>query len=218
MNKKQRQQRGGHGTASRGIGQLLIALAAGCTWVSTRMAWVTVTAYDDKAGQAVKVLSGSRWAAELGAGALIFVAALVGTFLVPRLAGIITAIVGAALSWVPVRVLVSVDVDKAHHLVTQTAENQHSDAPLAQWAEVTGATAHTPGPALAIVGCALGIVGGVLVALAGKKPRAAAASGKYEAPASRTEKVADDLEKDPDSGRVQWDALDAGFDPTDPDR
>ena len=42
-------------------------------------------------------------------------------------------------------------------------------------------------------------------------------SGAYETPEVRRERVRDDLSREPESGRVLWDALDAGVDPTDPD-
>ena len=38
---------------------------------------------------------------------------------------------------------------------------------------------------------------------------------KYETEAVRREKLGEDLEARPDSGRVMWDALDSGIDPTD---
>ena len=37
---------------------------------------------------------------------------------------------------------------------------------------------------------------------------------KYEQETVRREKIRDDLESQPDSGRVMWDALDADIDPT----
>ena len=43
------------------------------------------------------------------------------------------------------------------------------------------------------------------------KPR----STKYESPAARQERIAEELETTTDSGRVMWDALDADIDPTD---
>ena len=39
---------------------------------------------------------------------------------------------------------------------------------------------------------------------------------KYEKETVRREKVREDLEEDPQSGRVLWDAISADIDPTDP--
>jgi len=43
-------------------------------------------------------------------------------------------------------------------------------------------------------------------------------SSAYETPEVRRQRIAEDLEEDPQSGRVLWDALDAGVDPTDLDK
>ena len=60
----------------------------------------------------------------------------------------------------------------------------------------------------------LGLAGGVLlIARPGEdSPR----QNKYEKETVRREKVREDLEEDPQSGRVLWDAISADIDPTDP--
>ena len=66
-----------------------------------------------------------------------------------------------------------------------------------------------------IAAALLGLAGGVLlVARPGEdSPR----QNKYEKETVRREKVREDLEEDPQSGRVLWDAISADIDPTDPD-
>ena len=68
---------------------------------------------------------------------------------------------------------------------------------------------------LFLAAAALGVVGGVLLAM--KPGSARSGSSKYETPEARREGVEKDLDDNPGSGRVLWDALDAGVDPTDRD-
>ena len=73
------------------------------------------------------------------------------------------------------------------------------------------------GPSISVLGSVLGLIGGALLALrpGGDAPR----QHKYETEAVRMDNVRADLEEDPSSGRVLWDALSADIDPTqDPTR
>ena len=67
---------------------------------------------------------------------------------------------------------------------------------------------------MALAAAVLGLAGGaLLVARPGEdSPR----QNKYEKETVRREKVREDLEEDPQSGRVLWDAISADIDPTDP--
>jgi len=51
--------------------------------------------------------------------------------------------------------------------------------------------------------------------LAARPGRDAVTVNKYEKASQRREKIEHDLEAEPDSGRVLWDAIDADMDPTD---
>ena len=44
-----------------------------------------------------------------------------------------------------------------------------------------------------------------------------ATKNKYEKASQRREKIEQDLQDEPESGRVLWDAIDADIDPTDQD-
>ena len=68
---------------------------------------------------------------------------------------------------------------------------------------------------LAIVAAALGVIGGVILAM--QPGERTEANSRYVTPEVRREHVHEDLADNPDSGRVLWDALDAGVDPTEVD-
>jgi uncharacterized membrane protein (TIGR02234 family) len=62
-------------------------------------------------------------------------------------------------------------------------------------------------------GAAVALFGGVLLAM--KPGTDSAKLNRYERKQDRAAKISRDLEAEPDSGRVMWDALDADIDPTD---
>ncbi|MBI9000802.1 TIGR02234 family membrane protein [Corynebacterium sp. CCM 9185] len=200
---------------------LIVGAGAVSLWLSSRLVWVTVSAFDDKSGDAVRELPGAVWASEVTVIALVLLAGTLGAFAlrgaVRRGIGALTALAAVGASWAPLSLLAgSPDPERARMLLTSGAATQRANSPvtLSDWATVTGLDVHITGPVVAFVGCALALVGGVLLVL---RPGAAAqqASSRYVTPGARQARLEEDLEQSPDSGRVLWDALDADIDPTD---
>lgn len=200
--------------AAAGLGLGALAL-----WFGAGMDWISVTAFDDKAGTVEQTVSGSAWSTELTAVALLLAAGCVAGFALRRLGrrivGVVCAVAAAAVAWVPVSVLTrGVDPTRVHELLTSGLTSQRASAPvnLNEWAELTELHIHAGGPALAIVGAAVAFVAAIVLAM---RPGNDAVGTKYERATTRKEKALDDLEREPDSGRTLWDALDADIDPTD---
>ena len=103
-------------------------------------------------------------------------------------------------------------------LTSGSASQRASDAvTVADWAQISAIEVHAMGPSLALLCCALALVVAVLLV---RRPGTVKKqkSSAYETPEVRRQRIAEDLEEDPQSGRVLWDALDAGVDPTDLDK
>ncbi|TNL99460.1 TIGR02234 family membrane protein [Corynebacterium tapiri] len=194
--------------------------AAGMLWLASNMQWLTVSADDDKAGPQSVAVKGSTYSTEILAVALLVVAAAVALLVLRRwgrrfVAGIAgLAAIGASLS--PVSILTTdPDYSRLHALLsTRTSARKATDAPaLESWAQITGVEVHHLGPVLALLACALVVMAAVVVLM---RPGAdGVRANAYERKATRAEKLQEDLEESPDSGRVMWDALDEDIDPTD---
>lgn len=207
-----------------GLALALILVSAIGLWLAGRAAWLTVTTFDDKSGEAVNDLVGATWAPESTALALALAAGVAATLILGgagrRIIGALAAVIAAAASWSPLMLLTrGADPARALDLLTSGAATQRANAPVtvSDWAQVQDLQVHVPGPAAAIAVAALGVLGGALLLV---RPGGAASrrrSGAYETPEVRRERVREDLDREPESGRVLWDALDAGVDPTDPD-
>lgn len=200
-------------------------MAAGALglWVSSRMTWVTAAIEDDKAGAATRELTGSVWALESTAVALLVLAGVIAGLALRRgsriIVGAVVALAGAGAAWRPIQLLTyGADPARAHSLLQAgetVTSGRSATAPetISSWAQVIDASVNTAGPAVALLGTACALLGGVLLAY--KPGEDSARSNRYETRAARAEKLADDLDTDPDSGRVMWDALDEDIDPTD---
>ena len=107
------------------------------------------------------------------------------------------------------------DPARAKSLLTSGVATQNSSAPttLSDWAQVTDLHVNALGPSLALLGCAVALVGGIVVAM--RPGEDTPKRNQYETKAARREKLEEDLADAPESGRVMWDALDEGIDPTD---
>ncbi|MDD7582200.1 TIGR02234 family membrane protein [Corynebacterium sp. 32222D000AT] len=204
------------------IGPLLMALGAIGLWGSSRMSWVQASAEDDKSGGQVVDILGSHWSVELMAVMLLLLAGTLAGLVLRRLArrvvAIVCAVAAAAVAWRPLQLLTAgPDVQRAQDILQAGQDNDLAVdvTSISDWAVITEASAHTAGPVLALVAAAVALFGAVL--LATRPGEDTARSNKYETPAMRQEKLAQDLEESPDSGRVLWDALDADIDPTDLD-
>ncbi len=207
----------------RKFGPLLFALAAVVLWVSARLTWVEAGVADDKSGMATVELNGAFWALELSAVALVFLAGAVAGLALRagarRVIGILVALIAAAVAWRPLSLLVyGADAARAQSLLqsAQSQSNAVDAVSISSWAVVVDTSVHQLGPLLALAGAAAALVGGILLALRPGQDRARPT--RFQTKAARNEKLAEDLETSPDSGRVMWDALDEDIDPTDLDR
>lgn len=205
----------------RKFGPLLMAVAATLLWFSSQTTWITATVDDDKAGTGELAVQGSTWSLELTAIALLFLAGVIAGLALRRTArrivGAVVALAAIGVSWRPMAALTSqVDLARLQMLLQaqQSNDNAVESVAISSWAVVRDATVSPLGPVLALIAAAFGLVGGILLAM---RPGAdGVRSTKYETKAARAEKLEEELETAPDSGRVMWDALDEGIDPTDP--
>lgn len=207
-----------------GIALLLTLVSAAGLWLAGRAAWLTVTTFDDKSGEAVNDLVGATWAPETTALALALAAAVAATLIMGgigrRIVGGLAAVIAAAAAWSPLQLLTAgADPERALDLLSSGAATQRANAPVtvSDWAQIQDLQIHNLGPILSVIAAALGVLGGVLLLVRPGGHVAKRRSGAYETPEVRRERVREDLSHEPESGRVLWDALDAGVDPTDMD-
>lgn len=198
------------------ISALLLAVAALILWAASRMPWITAETFDDKSGDATHAVIGGLWSTEQTAVALLLLAGAVAGLALRRtgrrIVGVISALAGIGASWASLGLLAGEpDPQRVHQLLSTGDETV-----IASWAEIAGLEVHTAGPALAMVGAAVALFGGVLLAM--RPGTDSAKLNRYETRQAREAKIAEDLEAEPDSGRVMWDALDADIDPTDTSR
>ncbi|OLT51410.1 hypothetical protein BJF89_06670 [Corynebacterium sp. CNJ-954] len=206
----------------RSLALLLTVLSAAGLWGAGQMTWLTVTVEDDKSGESVKNIIGSVWDAAGTPLALAMLAAMILSMalqpLARRILGGISALLAAVAGIAAVTLLSGEpDLDRAQSLLVSGAGTQRESDPvqISEWAVVLDGHVHAAPVVLFLAAAALGVVGGVLLAM---KPGAARSGhSKYETPEARREGVEKDLDDNPGSGRVLWDALDAGVDPTDRD-
>ena len=195
------------------IAALLLAVSAAVLWAASRMAWITVDTFDDKSGDATNAIIGGLWSTEQTAVAMLLLAGSIAGFALRRvgrrMVGVISALAGLGVSWAPLGLLAGEpDPQRAHQLLSTGEE-----AKIAAWAEIANLDVTSAGPALAMFGAAVALFGGVLLAM--KPGTDSAKLNRYERKQDRAAKISRDLEAEPDSGRVMWDALDADIDPTD---
>ena len=202
------------------LASLMLAGGAVALWVSSRLAWLTVTADDDKAGTKTVTIHGASWSTELIAAAIMLAAAAIAGLILRRagrrIVGGLAAVVAAAGGWFILQVLVGGTPDAQRALAILSTNNTTSatkGAQLTSWAQITAIDVNTPPVILALIGVAIGLVGGVILAaypgVDGPKRT------QYERKQRRTAHIAAELAAEPDSGRVLWDAIDADIDPTD---
>lgn len=198
------------------IAALLLAVSAAVLWAASRMAWITVDTFDDKSGDATNAIIGGLWSTEQTAVAMLLLAGSIAGFALRRVGrrvvGVISALAGIGVSWAPLGLLAGEpDPQRAHQLLSTGEE-----AKIAAWAEIANLDVTSAGPALAMFGAAVALFGGVLLAV--RPGTDSAKRNRYERKQDRQAKLAQDLQQEPDSGRVMWDALDADIDPTDTSR
>ncbi|WP_448852469.1 TIGR02234 family membrane protein [Corynebacterium sp. 335C] len=206
------------------LAMALVAVSAVGIWLASRGTWLTVRTADDKAGESVIDMVGATWAPETTALVLTMLAGVAATLILGsvgrRVVGVLAAIVAAGASWSPLQLLTSgADPQRALDLLTAGQASQRASDPVTvtDWATVADLQTHGLMPGLAIAAAALGVLGGVLLAVRPGGGAARRRAGAYETPEVRRSRVREDLKEEPTSGRVMWDALDAGVDPTDVD-
>lgn len=204
----------------RNLALVLTLLSAAGLWGTGQMTWLTASVVDDKTGESTEQIIGRVWDAAGTPLALAMLAAMILSFaLAPmarRVLGGISAALAAIAGFAAVMLLGGdPDLDRAQQLLTTGAATQRSTDPvqISDWATVVDASVHTFPVVLALLAAACGVVGGVLLAM--KPGEARQGHSRYETPEARREGVLEDLNEEPGSGRVLWDALDAGVDPTD---
>ena len=205
---------------NRRIAMVLVVLAAAGLWASGRMKYVTASIFDDKSGDSVRTLVGSVWDPAATPLALAMLACLILSLamqpVVRRVLGGLVVLLAATASFRSVILLTSdVDLARVHDLLASGAATQKQSDPqtIAEWAQVVDAQVHYAPVVLAIAAAALGVIGGVILIMRpGEKSEG---NSRYLTPEARRQSVHEDLAANPDSGRVLWDALDAGVDPTD---
>lgn len=204
----------------RNLALVLTLLSAAGLWGTGQMTWLTASVVDDKTGESTEQIIGRVWDAAGTPLALAMLAAMILSFaLAPmarRVLGGISAALAAIAGFAAVMLLGGdPDLDRAQQLLTTGAATQKSTDPvqISDWATVVDASVHTFPVVLALLAAACGVVGGVLLAM--KPGEARQGHSRYETPEARREGVVEDLKEEPGSGRVLWDALDAGVDPTD---
>lgn len=202
---------------------LLVAASAAILWLAGRMNFVTVEVQDDLAGNTTRHLNGSVWDPAATPLALAMLAATLLSFalqpLLRRVLGGVIVVLAGIASFRSVELLtVDIDLMRAQNLLTSGVATQNSQDPnqISQWAVVLSGQTHSLPLVLALLGAALGVVGGVVLLMRPGLP--SAGHSRYETPEARRAGAQQDLEENPDSSRVLWDALDAGVDPTDEDR
>ncbi|MFI1918472.1 TIGR02234 family membrane protein [Nocardia sp. NPDC020380] len=214
------------GSKRRPIGAVvLLAIAAALLWASSRMTWVSLEVTSDKGLPKTVHLNGSTWFGALTPLALVLLATIAAVFATKgwmrRLVGVVIAVL-AAVAAVPGFALL---VGKG-----KTAERAATLAELRTW-ETGGAETTATLPALlAVVGAIAAFLAGLL--LTRMPSESAQMSGKYDNPVFRKSAAAEQVAEHHAvnrasesgsqpaaagelSGRVLWDALDAGADPTD---
>lgn len=205
------------------LSALLIGAGALVVWISSRMTWITVEAFDDKSGATTQSLVGATWSTEIMALALALAAACVAGLVLRRtgrrIVGGLAAVLAVGASLSPLSLLTgeatAEDAERARSLLTSGVASQRASEGtlLSEWAEITDLSTHPVAAVVALIGCALALFGGVLLTM---RPGAdGVQASRFERRQARADKIRTDLEQAPDSGRVMWDALDEDIDPTD---
>ncbi|WP_067697398.1 TIGR02234 family membrane protein [Nocardia jejuensis] len=204
---------------------ILLAIAAGLLWAASRMTWVKLEVTSDFGVSRTVNLGGATWFGALTPLALALVATIAAVFAargwLRRILGVVVAVL-AAVSAVPAYALLMGQ--------GKTSERAGRLAELRGWEHAGNADTSTLPAVLTLIGAVAAFAAGVL--LTRMPAQAAQMSGKYDNPVFRrseaTEQVAEHHAQTQDadstsqsgsreqlSGRVLWDALDAGTDPTD---
>ncbi|WP_459960880.1 TIGR02234 family membrane protein [Nocardia sp. IFM 10818] len=204
---------------------VLLAIAAGLLWASSRMTWVSLEVASELGSPRTVDLDGGTWFGALTPLALALLATIAAVFAargwLRRMLGVVVAVL-AAVAAVPAYALVQ-GAGKAGERAARLAE-------LRTWEHAGEVDTSTLPAVLTLLGAVAAFTAGVL--LTRMPAETAQMSGKYDNPVFRKSEAAEqvaehhavkraaeagsqDAPREPLSGRVLWDALDAGADPTD---
>mgnify|MGYP002713694482 CR=1 FL=1 len=205
------------------VGALLIGVGALVLWLASRATWMTVHYEDDRTGSGTVEVNGATWSTEVTAVVLLLLAAAVAGLALRRwgrrIVGVIGAVAALGVVIPPLSLLISSpSTERAKALLTYGGEettigSTTGQTAIPEWATISAIDVAALAPVAAVVGAFLATAGGVLLAV--RPGRDSATVNKYEKASQRREKIEQDLEAEPDSGRVLWDAIDADVDPTD---
>ncbi|MFE5289929.1 TIGR02234 family membrane protein [Nocardia sp. NPDC056611] len=202
----------------------LLAVAAALLWAASRMTWVTLEVTSELGPPRTAHLNGSTWFGALTPLALVLLATIAAVFATHgwwrRGVGVVVAVL-AAVAAVPAYALLM------HQ--GRTGDRAARLAELRGWEHPGTVTTASLPAVLTLVGAVAAFVAGLLLV---RMPRETARmSGKYDSPAVRKSAAAEQVaqrhaDRGPAesgsqpppteqlSGRVLWDALDEGLDPT----
>lgn len=146
----------------RVLSALGIGAGALVVWISSRMNWVTIEAFDDKSGSVTQSIVGATWSTEIMALALALLAAFAAALVLKRMGrriiGGISALIAVGASLSPLALLTQdPDAERARTLLTSGVASQkaNSGTLLSDWAEIINTTTHPLAAVVAMIGCAL---------------------------------------------------------------
>lgn len=199
-----------------GSAQVLLVVAAGALWASTRLPWVVVRSFDGLSPPKEVALSGGAWSTALLPLAVLLLAAAVAALAVRgwplRALAALLALVSLAVGYLGVSLWVVPDV------AVRGAELAHVTV-----MSLVGSERRHWGAGVAVAAAAGVLIAAVLLMrAAGDRGSARVSAERYAAPATRrsiarqdrTEAGADEPGTADLSERMIWDALDEGRDPT----
>ncbi|WP_245722081.1 TIGR02234 family membrane protein [Nocardia crassostreae] len=204
---------------------VLLTAAAVLLWVASRMTWVRLEVTSELGPPRTVDLNGGTWFGALTPLALALLATIAAVFAargwLRRLLGVVVAVL-AAVEAVPAYALL--------REAGKTGERAARLAELRTWEHAGEVDTFTLPAVLTLLGAVAAFTAGVL--LTRMPADSARMSGKYDNPVFRKAEAAEQVAEhhavgraaesgsqraagEPLSGRVLWDALDAGADPTD---
>lgn len=197
------------------IAQALLALAALSLYFIANITWFEVEATDELSGAQEVSVSGATSYAALQVLPWAIIAGIIAVVAlgpkISRVLAVIVAVIAAGGLWIPIQVITQgADIDHFQQILTTSTTNDPAE--LQSWAEVDSVSPQLLPVILAALAFGIIIVSAIFLALRPGKARET--SSRYTTPQSRKEAITADLEQDPDSGRILWDALDADVDPT----
>ncbi len=183
------------------IAQVTLVLAAAALWGASRMTWVEVTSFDGLGQPKTVALSGAQWSTAVVPLAVLLVAAAVAALAVRgwplRVLAVLVAATSAGMAYLAISLWTVGDVAvRASHI---------AEAPVA---DLIGSQRHYAGAVHTVVAAVVTLVGAVLLMRSARTERTGASRYARRAAAS-PEQPGTAM-----SGRMIWDALDEGADPT----